>query len=50
MNFGVSESTANNIFHYWVDVLRELFPPSLLQQLSEREDEYLYIQDFLTEQ
>ena len=46
----VSESTANNIFYYWVDILRELLPPSLLQQLSEKEDEYLWIQEFLTEQ
>ena len=26
INFGVSASTANNIFHYWVDILRELLP------------------------
>nr|WP_293106277.1 transposase family protein [Okeania sp. SIO2F4] len=22
INFGVSESTANNIFHYWIDILQ----------------------------
>ncbi|MDE5110508.1 MAG: transposase family protein [Trichodesmium sp. St7_bin2_1] len=22
--FGVSSSTANNIFHYWIDILQEL--------------------------
>ncbi|WP_293156155.1 transposase family protein [Okeania sp. SIO2C9] len=27
--FGVSESTANNIFHYWIDIFRELLPASL---------------------
>ena len=26
INFGVSESTANNIFHYWIDILQELLP------------------------
>ncbi|MDJ0514694.1 MAG: transposase family protein [Okeania sp. SIO2F4] len=41
--FGVSESTANNIFHYWIDVLQELLPSSLLEQLQEKEDEYLWI-------
>ena len=30
IQFGVSESTANDIFHYWLEVLRELCPPSLL--------------------
>ncbi|MDY7003558.1 MAG: transposase family protein [Cyanobacteriota bacterium] len=29
--FGVSSSTANNIFHYWIDILRELLPSSLLE-------------------
>ncbi len=28
INFGVSESTANNIFHYWIDIWQELLPPS----------------------
>ncbi|WP_293153501.1 transposase family protein [Okeania sp. SIO2C9] len=26
INFGVSESTANNIFHYWVDIFRIFLP------------------------
>jgi len=31
VQFGVSESTANNIFHYWLDIFTELFA-SLLEQ------------------
>jgi len=26
VQFGVSESTANNIFHYWLDIFTELLP------------------------
>lgn len=39
LNFGVSESTANNIFHYWLKILSVLLPPSLLEQFK-NEDEY----------
>jgi hypothetical protein len=34
IQFGVSESTANNIFHYWLDILIELLPASLLEQVK----------------
>ena len=34
INFDVSESTANNIFHHWLDILKELLPPSLLEQVK----------------
>ena len=47
--FAVSESTANNIFHYWIDILRDLLPCSLFEQFREKEDEYFWIQEILTE-
>ena len=34
IKFGVSESTANDIFHYWSELLRELLPASLLEQVK----------------
>lgn len=34
IEFGVSESTANDIFHYWSELLRELLPASLLEQVK----------------
>lgn len=34
IQFGVSESTANDIFHYWSELLRELLPASLLEQVK----------------
>ena len=42
--FGISESSANNIFHHWLNILRELLPESLLE-----ENEYLWILEYLTE-
>jgi hypothetical protein len=34
IQFGVSESTANDIFNYWFPLLRELLPSSLLEQVK----------------
>ena len=36
-------------FRLWIDILRELFPSSLLEQFPEKEDKYLWIQEILTE-
>ncbi|MEG4224629.1 hypothetical protein QUA35_00765 [Microcoleus sp. N9_B2] len=36
MQFGVSESTANDTFNYWFGRLRELLPSSLLEQVKKR--------------
>ena len=46
INLGVSESTANNIFDYWVDILRELLPASLLKQVIKKLDE-LWVKEIL---
>ena len=37
-------------FTLWIDILQELLPSSLLEQFQEKEDEYLWIQEILTEQ
>ncbi|BAY15442.1 hypothetical protein NIES21_60890 (plasmid) [Anabaenopsis circularis NIES-21] len=34
IQFGVSESTANDMFNYWLPNLRELLPSSLLEQVK----------------
>ena len=36
INFNISESTAHNIFHYWLNILRELLPESLLEQVKKK--------------
>lgn len=34
IQFGVSESTANDTFNHWFPILRELLPSSLLEQVK----------------
>jgi hypothetical protein len=34
LQFGVSETTANDTFNYWFPLLRELLPSSLLEQVK----------------
>ena len=34
IQFGISESTANDTFNYWLPLLRELLPSSLLEQVK----------------
>ena len=34
IQFGVSETTANDTFHYWFALLGKLLPPSLLEQVK----------------
>ncbi|MBD2002346.1 transposase family protein [Trichocoleus sp. FACHB-40] len=49
LQFGVSESTANDIFHYWSELLRELLPPSLLEQVKKNANEHQWVQEALAE-
>lgn len=34
IQFGVSETTANDTFNYWLPILGELLPPSLVEQVK----------------
>ena len=34
LQFGVSESTANDTFNYWLPILQDILPSSLLEQLK----------------
>lgn len=36
IQFGVSESTANDTFNHWVPLLRELLPSSLIEQVKKK--------------
>lgn len=45
--FGVSESTANNIFHYWLPILHEILPESLFAQLKDRDSDWAIAQEIL---
>jgi len=45
----VSESTANNIFHYWLDIFTELLPASLLEQVKKKSGDFEWVLEILTQ-
>ena len=49
IQFGISESTANATFNYWLPLLRNLLPSSLLEQVKKNAADYEIIQEKLTE-
>ena len=49
IQFGVSESTANDTFNYWLPQLRELLPCSLLEQVKKNAADYEMVKEILTE-
>ena len=49
IQFGVSESTANAPFKYWLANLRELLPSSLLEQVKKTASEYEIVKELLRE-
>lgn len=49
LQFGVSKSEANDTFHDWLVVLRELLPASLLEQLEHEADELEMVLELLSE-
>ena len=49
IQFGVSESTANDTFNYWWHKLRELLPCSLLEQVKKNAADYEIVKEILTE-
>jgi hypothetical protein len=49
VQFGVSQSTANYIFHRRLKILRQLLPASLLEQVKKNDSEYSWVIKILTE-
>ncbi|MBD0390289.1 MAG: transposase family protein [Nostoc sp. C3-bin3] len=49
IQFGVSESTANDTFNYWLPLLRELLPSSLIEQVKKKESDYEVVKEILTD-
>ncbi|WP_242063562.1 transposase family protein [Nostoc sp. FACHB-892] len=48
MLFGVSKTEANDTFHEWIPILRDILPSSLLEQVSNNESDLLFVQEVLT--
>lgn len=47
IQFGVSETTAHEIFHKWVKYLSDILPSSLLEQIQKKTGDWPLIQEFL---
>ena len=48
IQFGVSETTANDTFNYWCPLLGELLPPSLLESLKKNTSDTEIVKEILT--
>jgi hypothetical protein len=46
--FGVCESTANTIFRYWLPILNELLPASILEQVKKKVGDLEVVKEILT--
>jgi hypothetical protein len=49
VQFGVSESAANYLFHSWLKILRNLLPASLVEQVKKQASEWEWISEILRE-
>lgn len=45
--FDVSESTAHNIFHYWLPIFHDLLPESLFVQLQDQDSDWAFAEEIL---
>ncbi len=48
MLFGISKTEANDTFHDWIPIIRDILPSSLLEQVSNQESDLLFVQEVLT--
>jgi hypothetical protein len=49
LHFGVSKTQANDTFHDWLEILRELLPASLLEQVETRASDYELVRELLVQ-
>lgn len=49
LQFGISKTSANDIFHNWLKILGEILPASLLEQVKNQVSDYEMVQELLTE-
>ena len=40
LHFGISKAEAKDTFHYWLEILRNVFPPRLLKQVEKHDSDY----------
>lgn len=49
MHFNISKTEANDTFNYWIKIIREILPPSLMEQAKKDKEELEMIKEMLTE-
>ena len=49
LHFGISKTEANDTFHYWLEILRNVLPASLLEQVEEDDSDYAIAIELLKE-
>ena len=49
MYFNVSKTEANDTFHYWLKILREVLPCSLIEQVESQESDSAIVRELLTD-
>ncbi|MDF5725501.1 MAG: transposase [Rhizonema sp. PD37] len=49
LHFGISKTEANDTFHYWLKILREILPASLLEQVGKSDSDYAIALELLNE-
>ena len=49
MMFDISRTSSNDIFHYWLSILRDLLPSSLLEEWEKGDEDDEFLKELLTE-
>lgn len=49
IHFDISKTQANDTFHYWLKIFRELLPASMLEQVNNQDSDYAIVQELLSE-
>ena len=49
LHFGISKTEAKDTFHYWLEILGNVLPPSLLKQVEKHDSDYAISIELLME-
>ncbi len=49
LHFGISKTEAKDTFHYWLEILGNVLPASLLEQVEKHDSDYAISIELLTE-
>lgn len=47
--FDISKTKANDTFNYWLDILRDILPASLMEEVQESREQHEELRNLLTE-